>query len=266
MTVPQPSGPNSYRVNAGLCGFCPAVGGGFEEGGAFTRHGSRAAGFTDGLSNTIAMSEKLIGGLDGYVANRDSESIVDPVELPGDGFIPWPEWISVCSSRTQVLQTWEPAGRTWLIGGAFYTTFFVAATPDSPVPDCGVTHDNGTGVFAARSYHSGGVNILIADGSVRYVRSGIAQSVWIAMGTREAVSWLIRRPRRTLGRCSPAVAIRARSFGSLRYRSEPFSGGIEMLKNLTSVGRRCFLTGFGMVLFVVACAILAKTVRSRPDP
>ncbi len=129
------------------------------------------------------MSEKLIGGLDGYVANRDW-IIVDPRELSGDGFIPWPEWIRVCSSRTQVLQTWEPAGRTWLIGGAFYTSFFAAATPNSLVPDCGVTHDNGSGVFAARSYHSGGVNVLIADGSVRYVGSGIAQSVWIAMGTR----------------------------------------------------------------------------------
>ncbi len=116
-----------------------------------------------------------------------------------------PSGLAYVPAGRRCCETWEPAGRTWLIGGAFYTTFFVAATPDSPVPDCGVTHDNGTGVFAARSYHSGGVNILIADGSVRYVRSGIAQSVWIAMGTREAVSWLIRRPRRTLGRRSPAA-------------------------------------------------------------
>ncbi len=39
-----------------------------------------------------------------------------------------------------------------------------------------------------------------------------------------------------------------------------------MLKNLTSVGRRCFLTGFGMVLFVVACAILARPSAHAQTP
>ena len=36
----------------------------------------------------------------------------------------------------------------------------------------------------SRSYHTGGVNILLMDGSVRFVRDAIPRAVWIAMGTR----------------------------------------------------------------------------------
>lgn len=36
----------------------------------------------------------------------------------------------------------------------------------------------------ARSYHSGGVNGLMMDGSVHFTRSSIAQATWRAMGTR----------------------------------------------------------------------------------
>jgi prepilin-type processing-associated H-X9-DG protein/prepilin-type N-terminal cleavage/methylation domain-containing protein len=39
---------------------------------------------------------------------------------------------------------------------------------------------------AARSYHSGGVNVSMADGSVRFVRDTITLSVWQAMGSRGA--------------------------------------------------------------------------------
>jgi prepilin-type processing-associated H-X9-DG protein len=37
---------------------------------------------------------------------------------------------------------------------------------------------------AARSRHSGGVNVAMADGSIRFVRNSIATSTWAAMGSR----------------------------------------------------------------------------------
>jgi prepilin-type processing-associated H-X9-DG protein len=38
-------------------------------------------------------------------------------------------------------------------------------------------------VVTARSYHPGGVNALLLDGSPRFVPSTIAQSVWRSLGT-----------------------------------------------------------------------------------
>ena len=38
--------------------------------------------------------------------------------------------------------------------------------------------------IAASSYHSGGANACFGDGSVRFVRDGIAAATWRAMGTR----------------------------------------------------------------------------------
>ena len=40
------------------------------------------------------------------------------------------------------------------------------------------------GQAAARSYHPGGVNVLLADGSVRFVRNTIDAATWRALGTR----------------------------------------------------------------------------------
>lgn len=39
-------------------------------------------------------------------------------------------------------------------------------------------------VVTARSYHVGGVNALLLDGSVRFVGSTIARDTWRALGTR----------------------------------------------------------------------------------
>lgn len=43
---------------------------------------------------------------------------------------------------------------------------------------------DGTQVAAARSTHSGGVNITMADGSVKFVANNIYPPVWSALGTR----------------------------------------------------------------------------------
>ena len=49
--------------------------------------------------------------------------------------------------------------------------------------DCGDDTNNRAHV-AARSYHTGGVNVCMADGSVRFIADSINFAVWQAMGTR----------------------------------------------------------------------------------
>jgi prepilin-type processing-associated H-X9-DG protein len=38
--------------------------------------------------------------------------------------------------------------------------------------------------LSARSYHAGGVNVALADGSIRFVAEAVDVSVWQALGTR----------------------------------------------------------------------------------
>jgi prepilin-type N-terminal cleavage/methylation domain-containing protein/prepilin-type processing-associated H-X9-DG protein len=56
-------------------------------------------------------------------------------------------------------------------------------TPNTRLFDCGssnyIQSHN-----AARSYHPGGVNVSMCDGSVRFVKDGIAENVWRAVGSR----------------------------------------------------------------------------------
>jgi prepilin-type N-terminal cleavage/methylation domain-containing protein/prepilin-type processing-associated H-X9-DG protein len=96
-------------------------------------------------------------------------------------------------------------GNTWWGEGSGFTTF---RTPNSPDPDyisqncvdasvnplnapCKSvvgkkpdgTTDTNIEVFAARSRHPGGVNVLLCDGSGRFVSNSIDWATWQALGT-----------------------------------------------------------------------------------
>ena len=168
-------GCNSYRANVGLCVSCPEEGtGAFFFGGANT-----LSGFKDGLANTLCFSEKLVGtGVGGnYSSIRDW---IQSEDLPrtADG------WVRACSGISNKRVGISDAGSTWLLSGSIYTSFFVATPPNGSVPDCGNYHDGGTGIFTARSFHQGGVNALMCDGSVRWVSSSINKNVWRSLGSR----------------------------------------------------------------------------------
>jgi prepilin-type processing-associated H-X9-DG protein len=51
--------------------------------------------------------------------------------------------------------------------------------------DCGDDTTFNTAHIAARSYHSGGVNVCFADGSVHFINNNIPFAIWQALGTRE---------------------------------------------------------------------------------
>lgn len=192
LAIPQPFAPINYRGNAGLCGDCASgpvrvrmtPGSTGQERGAFTIWGARASDFPDGFSNTISFSEKPVGTLAGYEPIRDFVPVDADVQPPGE-LLSWADWVSICSDLRFNNERGAPVGRTWLLSGAYYTLFFVAAPPNSWIPDCGVGTDGGTGVFSARSLHPNGVNTTFLDGSVRFIRSGVDAAVWRALGTRD---------------------------------------------------------------------------------
>jgi prepilin-type N-terminal cleavage/methylation domain-containing protein len=187
--APPPYGANNYRANAGICGYCED---GVEDG-AFTYAGTRAASFADGLSRTLAFSEKLVGGVSPGVFEPDRDWIY-AFRVQNTRSVSADQWVAYCGQRSfpsDLPGMKFDAGRSWMLGGSVYTEFLVSAPPNCRVTDCGQRATVGIGVFAARSHHPGGVNGVLMDGSARFFTSGIDTRVWRALGTRgggEAVS------------------------------------------------------------------------------
>ena len=184
---PSQPAPINYRTNNGVCGDCKAG----TKNGAFTIDGTSTAGFLDGLSNTLLISEKLIGTNEkiSFEPNRDwiRCNPPNPEHYRQDTV---EDWLRHCSSRTYSLDSrniYHNAGRGWIHGNVCESGFFVSAPPNSRIPDCGYGWIDGLGVFTARSLHPGGVDAAMADGSVRFFTNGINANVWRALGTRNGM-------------------------------------------------------------------------------
>lgn len=147
------------------------------------------AGFTDGLSNTIGLSE----------VKAFTPRFHDFVSMPN---VPPANPASVSASYTG--GSWSSAnGHTeWVCGRAIHTGFTSTFTPntkvlhtqDGAVYDIDVVSsregrnqvDPTYGVITARSYHTGVVNAVSMDGSVRSISNSIDLLNWRALNTRAA--------------------------------------------------------------------------------
>ena len=142
---------------------------------------------SDGASNTLLMSESLLGsGRDtiGPTPEDPTRQVGWPAAYgsfaPGGGFPDAinPDLASVAAGCT----SWQGNRCTgWINGRPLFSAMSTYLPPNSPIPDiAGMQH---MGFFAARSNHPGGVNILMADGSVRFVSDSIDLTTWRALGT-----------------------------------------------------------------------------------
>jgi prepilin-type N-terminal cleavage/methylation domain-containing protein/prepilin-type processing-associated H-X9-DG protein len=193
-TNTSPLGANSYRANDGFPEFTPVnrpdLGPGAiayrpEDLGAFG-DGPRVlplSAFRDGLSNTLALSEKPIGSGKPGTYNPFRDWVPIDILPPRDAR----EYEVACGNLTydQTRAANTNAGRAWLLWGGTYTEFYPFDPPNSPIPDCGDDLNNGHGLFSARSYHPGGVNAAMADGSVRWISSAITPATWRSLITRD---------------------------------------------------------------------------------
>jgi prepilin-type N-terminal cleavage/methylation domain-containing protein/prepilin-type processing-associated H-X9-DG protein len=151
---------------------------------------------TDGLSNTAAFSEDVLGL--GAGNTNSSDNVVDPLKPsstvmasgvsagsatvssgalfyavcinkgPGSGAATWGDWAR---------------GDYWHAGSITGGTRYNHVMPPNTW-SCGYagTHDGGASTASSR--HPGGVNVLIADGSCRFIKNTINVSVWQALGSR----------------------------------------------------------------------------------
>jgi hypothetical protein len=72
-------------------------------------------------------------------------------------------------------------GGGWINGREYYTAYNHYHLPNSSILDMNTC---GYGIFAARSIHTGGVQVARGDGSVGFISNGIDLNLWRAFGTR----------------------------------------------------------------------------------
>lgn len=183
------SGSNNYRGNVGVgpsvavSAEAPDSGNGFFIYPGYTT----AASFPDGLSHTAAFSERLrgTGNVDQARPERDL-SATDGVPYCLERSADYSLDCCRVASRT-AFPAFTQAGWTWLFSGRMYTTYCHAQEPNGSIPDGASKfnfHSGGWGVTTARSWHRGGVNVLMADGSTRFVSEHVQRPVWRALGSR----------------------------------------------------------------------------------
>jgi prepilin-type processing-associated H-X9-DG protein len=191
-------GPTNYVACAGS-----GAGGGtpFETDGVFYVNSAVTfAKLGDGSSHTVAMSESLLGedtpldatsGFAGVTPERHYKFTL--------GFTAVSDLTDAgCSAAKSFNSTMgngnDPRGFAWCSGEyrcALYNHYY---PPNAANFDCitSVTVDptlppeklySAYGWRAARSMHRGGVNVLMADGSLRFTADGIDAAVWTAMST-----------------------------------------------------------------------------------
>jgi prepilin-type processing-associated H-X9-DG protein/prepilin-type N-terminal cleavage/methylation domain-containing protein len=173
----------SYRGNTGVGSDThtfpeyPDSGNGIFPEGEFVRPGS----VPDGLSATAAFSERLTGSnMPGKPApDRDFFSLFGEPGL-ADGLV------RSCMIAANVNNTsFVYAGHSWFWSGRERTLYTHTQSPNGAVPDClHPSQITATGMATARSVHPGGVNVGMADGSVRFIKETVATPLWRALGTR----------------------------------------------------------------------------------
>ena len=137
---------------------------------------------TDGLSHTAAFSERLrgTGRPGGKFLDRDSLGLSTLVYTADD-------LLNGCriAAHQGLNDLYIENGRWWFWVGRERTLYTHTQPPNGSVPDClGGGSIPATGMATARSHHPGGVNVLMSDGSGRFVTESISTPLWRGIGSR----------------------------------------------------------------------------------
>jgi len=149
----------------------------------------------DGTSNTIALAEATvgnqtlqprqkrigltnIGGLQPFEAYDIS---INPANVTAALNICQAAWLSGATPDDQ-------RGENWAHGCMCMTLFNTVGTPNDFGDSWTYCSRIGSGarsdINSADSYHSGGVNVTMADGSVRFIKDSVNIRTWMALGTK----------------------------------------------------------------------------------
>jgi len=170
----SPWGPTNYRSCNGST-WSGRAGDGMFGQNSKTRFGD----VRDGLSNTAMFSERVKGTWD----HATYDPLADLYDIGGV----WTEetFREACASLTpEAARAYHQdidGGQTWLEGNMNWTRYNHVVAPNKISCKNGITWDGVA--MAASSRHPGGVNLLLGDGSVRFVGETIDGQTWRALGT-----------------------------------------------------------------------------------
>ncbi|NQV27643.1 MAG: DUF1559 domain-containing protein [Rhodopirellula sp.] len=185
LSYPSADSGNNYVVSAGPARFWTEAY--TDSVGVFNyRKPVKFRDITDGTSNAIAASEALTGGGSTDLGRREARG----VPFPGGSarvFMSKAHVDAYASSCMSPPSGWNTSvHREWMNGTGGQTVFNTTAPPNWVAPDC---HDctgcgwfDTDGVWAARSLHTGGVHVLMADGVVKFVNDTVDFDVWQRAG------------------------------------------------------------------------------------
>jgi prepilin-type processing-associated H-X9-DG protein len=160
---------------------------------------------TDGTSNTIAFGEWIVGDGNDALISVPSDIIfvgayppgvtrnTPLMELPA-GAAPFQQWVQTCAAGLTVKADrtsnhTSQLGMGWAWGLPGFSMGNVVLAPNPKSPNCSVDTGSGNtlwnpGMWTLSSRHPGGANILVADGSVRFLKDSTGLPVVWALGSR----------------------------------------------------------------------------------
>lgn len=139
----------------------------------------------DGTSNTVAFSESILGDGAEVSATQPGNETVAYKYTGFSGTLPSD---ANCAGTPESWNGYNRRGFMWASGEARCVSYNHYLTPNSGSFDCIANDPTNTyiavGYRAARSRHMRGVNVLLADGSVRFVRDSVPPQTWRDLSTR----------------------------------------------------------------------------------
>jgi prepilin-type N-terminal cleavage/methylation domain-containing protein/prepilin-type processing-associated H-X9-DG protein len=143
------------------------------------------ASVLDGTSNTAIFSEWIKGQNDSaiYTGSKGLDQVfTGPAETPNNGALAYQ---TACKTSTTL--NYSGKGSDWVNdkvanGGGY--SHIMAPNTQACVFSTGSSASTDNTIIGVSSRHSGGINVGMLDGSVRFVKSSVSNTAWWALGTK----------------------------------------------------------------------------------